>query len=77
MTVRIEQDGDVRVIAMDRPPVNAINLALIEELTAAFAAARDDDACRAIVFTGSEGVFSAGIDTREVPTYDGATMARS
>jgi len=76
MMVRIEADGDVRVIAMDRPPVNAINLALIEELTAAFTAARDDDACRAIVFTGSEGVFSAGIDTREVPTYDAATMAR-
>jgi enoyl-CoA hydratase len=76
MMVQVEQDGDVRVIAMARPPVNAINLALIEELTAAFAAARDDGACRAIVFTGGEGVFSAGIDTREVPKYDAATMGR-
>lgn len=76
MMVRVEQDGEVRVIALARPPVNAINLALIEELTAAVAAARDDGACRAIVLTGSEGVFSAGIDTREVPAYDAATRAR-
>jgi len=76
MMVHVEQEGDVRVIAMTRPPVNAINLALIEELTAAFAAARDDDGCRAVVLTGVEGVFSAGIDTREVPAYDAAMRAR-
>ena len=75
MMVHVEQEGDVRVIAMARPPVNAINLALVEELAAAFAAARDDEACRAVVLTGIEGVFSAGIDTREVPAYDAAARA--
>ena len=74
--ITVEQDGDVRVIAMARPPVNAINLELIEALTAAFAAAADDGASRAIVLTGAEGVFSAGIDTREVPAYDAPTRAR-
>lgn len=74
--LQIEQDGEVRVVALARPPVNAINLELIEALTATFAAARDDAACRALVLTGAEGVFSAGIDTREVPAYDAAKRAR-
>ncbi|MFN8642620.1 MAG: enoyl-CoA hydratase/isomerase family protein [Candidatus Binatia bacterium] len=74
--VRIETAGAAWVIALDRPPVNAINLELADALFAAVAAARDDDACRAIVVTGREGVFSAGIDHREVPAYDAATRAR-
>lgn len=74
--VRIEIDGEVRVIVVDRPPVNAIDLELAEAFFAAVDTVRDDTACRAVVVTGREGVFSAGIDTRAVPAYDGAMRAR-
>lgn len=74
--VHVETEGAVAVIVLDRPPVNAIDLALADALFAAVAAARDDETCRALVVTGREGVFSAGIDHHAVPAYDAATQGR-
>ncbi len=58
------QDG-IAEIAMDRPPVNALNLALVTRLEQAH-----QDACRAgarvILLTGREGMFSAGLDVPEL-----------
>lgn len=70
-----EDRGVVRVVALRRPPVNALNLALARAIRDALVAAAEDSSCRALVLTGSPGVFSAGIDTREVPTYDDATRS--
>lgn len=67
-----DRDG-VRVLALSRPPVNALDLELARAVQQAITAARDDAACRALVLTGRPGVFSAGIDTRRVPAYDAAT----
>jgi enoyl-CoA hydratase len=75
-----EDRGAVRVIALDRPPVNAVNLALVEALAGAIRTARADAGCRALVLTGRGGAFSAGIDRREVPAYGPearATMLRT
>jgi enoyl-CoA hydratase len=68
------QDG-VRVIALDRPPVNALNLELVRAAGEAIRAARQDPTCEAIVLTGAHGVFSGGIDTQEVPGYDPSTRS--
>ena len=65
----------VRVLALARPPVNAIDLGLVEALCAALADAEAEAGCRALVLTGAEGVFSAGIDTRRIPAYDAAQRA--
>ncbi|MCG8588344.1 MAG: enoyl-CoA hydratase/isomerase family protein [Proteobacteria bacterium] len=78
---RVEQTdhGSVRVIALARPPVNAIELELVTAVAAAVEAAAKDAACGAVVLTGAPGVFSAGIDTRVVPDYtveDRASMLR-
>lgn len=73
--VQTDECEGVRILTLARPPVNALNLPLAEAIREAVAAARDDDACRALIVTGSDGVFSAGIDTREVPAYDAATRA--
>jgi len=39
-----------------RPPVNAVNLARLAELSEAVARARDDTTCTAIVLTGMPGL---------------------
>jgi enoyl-CoA hydratase len=71
---REDRDG-VRVLALARPPVNAIDLGLVQALGAALADAEADAGCRALVLTGAAGVFSAGIDTRRIPAYDAAQRA--
>jgi enoyl-CoA hydratase/carnithine racemase len=64
-TVRAE-DGEagVRLLTLDRPPANAITPQLLNDLTDALDAAREDDGVRAIVLTGEGRFFSAGLDLR-------------
>jgi enoyl-CoA hydratase len=67
-----DQDG-IRVLSLARPPVNAIDLALVRALGDEFIEAAGPGACRGVVLTGGEGIFSAGIDVKAVPHYDAAT----
>src|SRR5262245_8679212 len=64
-----EQRDGVRVLMLQRPPVNALDLALVGAILDALRGARTESDCAAIVLTGAPGIFSAGIDTREVPAY--------
>lgn len=60
-------DGPVGIITLNRPEaLNALNRQLTEELSAAAAAFDADDAIAAIVVTGSDTVFAAGADIREM-----------
>ena len=56
------------VVRLDRPPVNALDLELVQAITAAIARAIGERG-PAIVLTGAGRCFSAGIDTKVVPTY--------
>jgi enoyl-CoA hydratase len=73
--VEIADHDGVRVLSLARPPVNAIDLALIGALDEVLADAVASRACRALVVTGRATVFSAGIDTKAVPAYDAHTRA--
>jgi enoyl-CoA hydratase len=75
MAVEIATSDGLSVVTLHRPPVNAVNLAVVEELSQAVQQVRDDAQCAAVVFTGAPGVFCAGVDTREVPAYDVAQRA--
>jgi len=55
------QDG-IAEIVLDRPPVNALSLALIDELLTALRTAGRDPAVRAIVVHSAHRVFCAGLD---------------
>jgi enoyl-CoA hydratase len=67
-TVRSDdRDGGVRVLTLDRPPANAIDETLLEDLGAALRAAREDDAVRAVVLTGAGRFVSAGFDLTSPP----------
>ncbi|MER6530065.1 enoyl-CoA hydratase/isomerase family protein [Streptomyces sp. NPDC001508] len=62
--VSAEPDTGVAVVTLDRPArLNAIDLAMADELVAAWRALRFDDTVRALVLTGAgERAFSTGID---------------
>lgn len=60
--VRYSVSGHIAAIMLDRPPVNALSMELIDALLAALGRARDDDAVRAIVIGSMHKVFCAGLD---------------
>jgi 3-hydroxyacyl-CoA dehydrogenase len=63
--VETHKQGDVAVIRMDNPPVNALGHALRVGLEKAFAEANGDAGVKAIVLTGTGKFFSAGADITE------------
>ena len=73
--VRLEVDGGIGVIRLDRPPMNAISRQVQEELVvvAAEAATRAD--VRAVVVYGGEKVLAAGADVKEMAKMSYADMA--
>lgn len=61
--IRIERQGEVEVITIDRPDKrNALGFQTYDELEAAFR----DSTARCIVLTGSDPAFCSGDDVREV-----------
>ncbi|MGH9137844.1 MAG: enoyl-CoA hydratase/isomerase family protein [Acidimicrobiales bacterium] len=61
--IRYDTDGAVATITIDRAERrNALTRPLVRELLAAIERASDDDGVRAVVLTGSGGVFCAGTD---------------
>lgn len=64
--LRLEIDGAVTTLILDRPDaLNALTIALKEELLAGFAAIAANDSVRAVVLTGAGRAFCAGQDLRE------------
>lgn len=63
--VRVEREGDVAVVVIDNPPVNAGSAAVRAGLLAAVAQVTADPAAAAAVIIGAGGTFVAGSDIRE------------
>jgi enoyl-CoA hydratase/carnithine racemase len=64
--VRLDVADGIGTIRLDRPPMNALNVSMQEELRAAAHAATHDPAVRAVVVYGGEKVFAAGVDVKEM-----------
>ncbi|HBF81461.1 MAG TPA: enoyl-CoA hydratase, partial [Streptomyces sp.] len=65
MTVTLEVRDNVGTIRLDRPPMNALDVAVQDRLRElADEAARRDDV-RAVILYGGEKVFAAGADIKE------------
>lgn len=62
-------------MSFSRPPVNALNRAVQEELRAAAVAVNSDASVRVVILTGGEAVFAAGADVKEFAAWD-AQIAR-
>jgi len=69
MPVTTTTIDDTRLITIDRPPVNALDIDMIVELEQTFAAAARDATKSGVVLTGGGQVFSAGVDTRSFAGY--------
>jgi enoyl-CoA hydratase/carnithine racemase len=69
--LRIEERGELAVVRIDRPPANALDPELLDE---GHRAVEDLAAAgpAAVVLTGRDGFFSAGVDLKLVPTLDEA-----
>ncbi|MCH7702409.1 MAG: enoyl-CoA hydratase/isomerase family protein [Planctomycetes bacterium] len=62
-----ERDGHVGVIRLNRPKqLNALNLALMEQLACALEAFDADDDIRVMVLAGNERAFAAGADIKDM-----------
>ena len=64
-TVSIERCGDVAVIIVDNPPVNALSQPVRDGLLRAIVEADSDDDCKAVVIACSGRTFIAGADIKE------------
>jgi enoyl-CoA hydratase/carnithine racemase len=62
--VRLDRDGAVATIRIDRPPANALAPPVSLELSAVATAVAGDDAVRAVVVWGGERIFAAGADIK-------------
>ncbi|MGH7320348.1 MAG: enoyl-CoA hydratase/isomerase family protein [Candidatus Rokuibacteriota bacterium] len=60
--LRITRDGAVATVALDRPPVNAVNLEVIDEFLRVVSEIGSDMSIRAVILTGSGRAFCAGAD---------------
>lgn len=60
-----DQPGGVRVLRLNRPPLNPLSRAMLKELAAAATAAGNDHAVQAVVLTGSDRALAAGADIDE------------
>ena len=70
-TLRLEVADFVATVTLDRPPVNAMNRAMREEVVRVFDKLHDRDDVRAVVLTGAGKAFSAGADLKERPSIAG------
>lgn len=68
--------NDVAVVNLDRPPVNAIDLAVIERFGLTLDEVAHKSGLRGIVVTGAGANFCAGLDVKAVPGY-GADQLRA
>ena len=64
-----------RTIRLDRPPMNALNAQVQDELAAAAAQVTADEQIRAVVLYGGGKVFAAGADIKEMAEASYAAMA--
>jgi enoyl-CoA hydratase len=62
-----EEDGVV-ILTVDRPPANAMDVALLRDVVEAIEKV-SDEMPRALVLAGRDGFFSAGADLKAVPGY--------
>ena len=73
--VRLEVDGGVGTIRLDRPPMNAVNRQVNVELAQVASEAAQREDVRAVVVYGGEKTLAAGADVKEMADLTYAQMA--
>jgi enoyl-CoA hydratase/carnithine racemase len=76
MSVHLEVAEGVGTIRLDRPPMNALDIATQDRLGELAAEVTERDDIRAVILYGGEKVFAAGADIKEMELLDHAGMVR-
>src|SRR5262245_34566948 len=74
--VSLSRDGDIGVITINNPPVNALSPGVPEGIVAAVAAISADAALKAVVLIGGGRTFVAGADIKEFLKYTSGAKSR-
>ncbi|MFI9582401.1 enoyl-CoA hydratase/isomerase family protein [Streptomyces sp. NPDC052236] len=74
MTVNLEVSEGVGTIRLDRPPMNALDMAVQDRLRELAVEAGSRDDVRAVILYGGEKVFAAGADIKEMRDMDHTAM---
>jgi enoyl-CoA hydratase/carnithine racemase len=72
--VRLEVDRGIGTIRIDRPRMNALSVAVQEEIRAAAEGAEQNDDVAAVILYGGPDVFAAGADVKEMALMSGQDM---
>jgi enoyl-CoA hydratase len=67
--ILVEEQSDVVVISLARPPVNALDLPMIEQLESTFERLAKAVPPTGVVLTGAGSAFSGGVDTKAFVSY--------
>jgi enoyl-CoA hydratase/carnithine racemase len=73
--VRLDVSDNVATLRLDRPPMNALNRQVQEEIRAAATEAGERDDIRSVVVWGGDKVFAAGADIKEMADMSYTDMA--
>ncbi|MEI5526720.1 enoyl-CoA hydratase-related protein [Streptomyces brasiliscabiei] len=74
MTVHLEVTEGVGTVRLDRPPMNALDIATQDRLKELAEEAADRADVRSVVLFGGDKVFAAGADIKEMQDMDHAAM---
>jgi enoyl-CoA hydratase/carnithine racemase len=74
---RVELEGAVATLRLDRPPVNALNLAMQQEILTSARWLSDSSDVRAVILYGGPKMFAAGADIKEMAAMSYQDMERA
>src|SRR3954469_297976 len=73
--VQYEVNSRIAEITLNRPPVNAINTQLANEVIAAYRLAKEDNGVRAVILASAlPDVYSAGMDLKFARSLNGQSL---
>ncbi len=61
-TVSLEKSNGITHVVMNKPPLNVVDIAMMDELTAALKSLKGDNATKVVVLAAAGKAFSAGVD---------------
>ncbi len=74
--IDVVRRGRVALVTLRRPPANALNIELTEEIASAFEVLGQDEDVKSVVLTGQGKSFCAGVDLKIVPSFDQGDQRR-
>jgi enoyl-CoA hydratase len=74
--IEVVHQGPIAIVTLRRPPANAMNLELTDEIASVFQGLGQDRSVRSLVLTGQGKSFCAGVDLKALPSFDEAYQRR-